>query len=165
MFVCLSGARCVCVLGGGGGGGNAIWICAIRRRGLLIRDRVSFFEPDSKTGCQICTITPSPGALPLVLTYFSFAQEINPSFDVFNIFIVTMWHTVEEFVRVSFENNSFLCFDTLCGWLLAFPSSILPPGATLKLKIRGGGWLDSLGSGILVGQRYFGVLQKYWFGQ
>ena len=27
--------------------------------GLRIRDRVSFFEPDSKTGCQICTITPS----------------------------------------------------------------------------------------------------------
>ena len=24
-----------------------------------------------------------------------------------------------------------------------------------------GGWLDSLGSGILVGKRYFGVLQKY----
>ena len=23
-----------------------------------------------------------------------------------------------------------------------------------------GGWLDSLGSGILVGKRYFGVLQK-----
>ena len=24
--------------------------------------QVSFFEPDSKTGCQICTITPSQGA-------------------------------------------------------------------------------------------------------
>ena len=28
-----------------------------------------------------------------------------------------------------------------------------------------GGWLDSLGPGILVGKRYFGVLQKYRFGQ
>ena len=28
-----------------------------------------------------------------------------------------------------------------------------------------GGWLDSLGSGILVGKRYFGVLQKYRFGK
>ena len=34
-------------------------------------------------------------------------------------------------------------------------------GGTLQLKIRGGGWLDSLASGILVGKRYFGVLQKY----
>ena len=25
----------------------------------------------------------------------------------------------------------------------------------------GGGWLDGLGSGILVGKRYFGALQKY----
>ena len=65
----------------------------------------------------------------LVLTYLSFVQEINPSFDVFNIFIVILWHTVQEFVGVSFENNSstvFLCFDTLFGWLLAFPSSNLP---------------------------------------
>ena len=54
-----------CLPGGGGGGGNAI--CAIRRRaadqgilfGLRIRDRVSFMEPDSKTGCQICKINPS----------------------------------------------------------------------------------------------------------
>ena len=37
------------------------------------------------------------GTLPLVLTYFSFVQEINPSFDVFNIFIVIRWHTVQEF--------------------------------------------------------------------
>ena len=28
-------------------------------------------------------------------------------------------------------------------------------------NMGGGGWLDSLGSGILVGKRYFGVLQKY----
>ena len=34
------------------------------------------------------------------------------------------------------------------------------PGGTLQLKIRGG-WLDSLGSEILVRIRYFGVLQKY----
>ena len=30
--------------------------------GLRIQDRVSFFEPDSKTGCQVCTITPNQGA-------------------------------------------------------------------------------------------------------
>ena len=29
------------------------------------------------------------------------------------------------------------------------------------VKNTGGGWLDSLGSGILVGKRYLGVLQKY----
>ena len=29
------------------------------------------------------------------------------------------------------------------------------------IKNTGGGWLDSLGSGILVSKRYFGVLQKY----
>ena len=29
----------------------------------------------------------------------------------------------------------------------------------------GGGWLDSLGSGILVGKIYFGALKKYLFGQ
>ena len=37
-------------------------------------------------------------------------------------------------------------------------------GDTLYLKIWGGGgrgWLSSLGYGILVGKRYFGVLQKY----
>ena len=29
------------------------------------------------------------------------------------------------------------------------------------VKNMGGGWLDSLRSGISVGKRYFGVLQKY----
>ena len=33
-------------------------------------------------------------------------------------------------------------------------------GGTLQLKIRGP-WLDSLGSEILAGKIYFGVLQKY----
>ena len=49
--------------------GGECHICAIRRRaadqgilfGLQIRDRASFFEPDSKTVCKICTITPSQG--------------------------------------------------------------------------------------------------------
>ena len=35
------------------------------------------------------------------------------------------------------------------------------PGGHSIVKNTGGGWLDSLGSGILVGKRYFGVLQKY----
>ena len=82
---------------------------------------MSFFEPDSKTGCQICTTTPSQGAYSqycltpshCFLFYLSFVQEINPSFDVFKIFKVLIGHTVQEFVRVSFENNSFQCFDTL----------------------------------------------------
>ena len=73
-----------------------------------------------------CLFTVLFGILPLVLTYLSFVQEINPSFDVFNMFKVLIWHTVQEFVRVSFENNSFLCFDTLFRWLLSFPSSNLP---------------------------------------
>ena len=78
----------------------------------------------SEPGCQSTVLF---GTLPLVLTYLSFVHEINPSFDVFNIFIVIIWRTVQEFVWVSFENTSFLCFDTLFGWLLAFPSSNLPP--------------------------------------
>ena len=38
-----------------------------------------------------------------------------------------------------------------------------PRGDRSIVKNTGGGagWLDSLGSGILVGKRYFGVLQKY----
>ena len=35
------------------------------------------------------------------------------------------------------------------------------PGGHSVVKNTGGGWLNSLGSGILVGNRYFGVLQKY----
>ena len=33
-------------------------------------------------------------------------------------------------------------------------------GGTLWLKMRGGGWLDCLESGILVGKIYFGFFQK-----
>ena len=36
-----------------------------------------------------------------------------------------------------------------------------PQGEHSIAKNTWGGWLDSLGSGILVGKRYFGVLQKY----
>ena len=35
-----------------------------------------------------CLFTVQFGTLALVLTYLSFVQEINPSFDVFNMFIV-----------------------------------------------------------------------------
>ena len=34
-------------------------------------------------------------------------------------------------------------------------------GHSIVKNTGGGGWLDSLGSGIFVGKRYFGVLQKY----
>ena len=34
------------------------------------------------------------------------------------------------------------------------------PGGHSIVKNTGGGWLDSLRSGILVGKLYFGVLQK-----
>ena len=51
------------------GGGNAIYVPYRDMPadqgivfGLRIRDRVSFSEPDSKTGCQICKINPSQGA-------------------------------------------------------------------------------------------------------
>ena len=53
-----------------------------------------FFKPDSKTPNLYdhsepgCLFTVLFGTLPLVLTYLCFVQEINPSFDVFNIFIV-----------------------------------------------------------------------------
>ena len=47
------------------------------------------------------------------------------------------------------------------------PISAIPwsPGGGDSVVNNRGGWLDSLGSGILVGKRYFGVLQKYRFGQ
>ena len=48
-------------------------------------------DDHSKPGCLF---TVQFGTLPLVLTYLSFVQEINPSFDVLNIFIVIRWHTV-----------------------------------------------------------------------
>ena len=41
----------------------------------------------------------------------------------------------------------------------------LPRGRGHSIVKNTGGLLDSLRSGILVGKRYFGVLQKYWFGQ
>ena len=68
--------------------------------------RVYFLAFESETGCLFSSLTLNQGAkfvrslparclftvlfgtLPLVLTYLSFVQEINPSFDVFNIFIV-----------------------------------------------------------------------------
>ena len=37
----------------------------------------------------------------------------------------------------------------------------MPQGGHSIVKNTGGGWLDSLGSVILAGKRYFGVLQKY----
>ena len=57
-----------------------------------------------------CLFTVLFGTLPLVSTYLSFVQKINPSFDVFNIFIVIRWHTVQEFVR---DLSFFLC---VCVW-------------------------------------------------
>ena len=68
--------------------------------------KVYFLAFESETGCLFssltiehgakfvrslqagCLFTVLIGARPLVLTYLSFAQEINFSFDVFNIFIV-----------------------------------------------------------------------------
>ena len=121
-----------------GGGGNVIYV----PYGDVPPIRVYFLAFESETGCLFSSLTLKQGAkfvrsdseprclftvlfgtLPLVLTYLSFVQEINPSFDVFNIFKVLIWHTVQEF---SFENNSFLYFDTLFRWLLSFPSSNLP---------------------------------------
>ena len=99
--------------------------------GDLTPIRVYFLAFESETGCLFSSLTLKQGAKfvrslqarstvqstvwhpPIVLTYLSFVQEINPSFDVFNTFKVLISHTVQEFVRVSFENNSFLCFDTL----------------------------------------------------
>ena len=78
------------------------------------------------------------GTLTLVLTCLLFVQEINPSFDVFNIFIVIFRHTVQEFVRVSFENNYFLQFFCVlihCSadcWL--FPQAICPSPKTIGFK-------------------------------
>ena len=136
-----------------GGEGNAIYV----PYGDVPPIRVYFLAFESETGCLFSSLTLKQDAKfvesirarvlihstvwhpHLVITYLSFAQEINPSFDVFNILIVIRWHTVQQFVRVSFENNSFPCFDILFGWLLAFPSSNLPrefapPPKTIGLK-------------------------------
>ena len=65
--------------------------------GLRIRYRVPFFEPDSKEGAKF--VKSIRARVPIHstvwyphfnLTYLSFVQEINPSFDVFNIFIVIL---------------------------------------------------------------------------
>ena len=97
------------------------------RQGVFFRSWLQIRVPNlydhSESGCLFTVLFRT---LLMVLTYLSFVQEINPSFDVCNIFKVLIWHTVQEFVRVSFENNSFLCFDTLFRWLLSFPSSNLP---------------------------------------
>ena len=86
----------------GGAGGNAIYVSY----GDVPPIRVYFLAFESETGCLFSSLTLKQGAkfydhsepgclftvlfgtLPLVLTYLSFVQEINPSFDVFNIFIV-----------------------------------------------------------------------------
>ena len=99
--------------GGGGGGGNAIYV----PYGDVPPIRVNFLAFESETGCLFSSLTLKQGAkfvrslrarvpnlydhsepgclftelfgtLPLVLTYLSFVQEINPSFHVFNIFKV-----------------------------------------------------------------------------
>ena len=82
-----------------GGGGNAKYV----PYGDVPPIRVYFLAFESETGCLTlkqgakfvrsdsepgCLFTVLFGTLPLVLTYSSFVQEINPSFDVFNIFKV-----------------------------------------------------------------------------
>ena len=67
-------------LGGGGGGGNAIYV----PYGDVPPNRAKFV-------LSLRARVPIPvlfGTLPLVLTYLSFVQDSNPSFDVFNIFKV-----------------------------------------------------------------------------
>ena len=84
-------------------GGNAIYV----PYGDVPPIRVYFLAFESETGCLFSSLTPKQGAkfvrsdsepgciftvlfstLPLILTYLSFVQEINPSFDVYNIFKV-----------------------------------------------------------------------------
>ena len=86
----------------GGGRGNAIYV----PYGDVLLIRVYFLAFESETGCLFSSLTLKQGAkfvrslrarvpfkvlfgtLPLVLTYLSFVQEINLSFDIFNIFKV-----------------------------------------------------------------------------
>ena len=90
----------------GGGGQEGILICSryessIDLRGSRDREKImmGFVMDDRKVEekwkfvpepafCYLCLFTVLFGALPLVLFCLSFVQEINPSFDVFNIFIV-----------------------------------------------------------------------------
>ena len=59
------------------------------RQGVFFRSWLQIRVPNlydhSEPGCLFTVLF---GTLPLVLTYLSFVQEINPSFDVFNIFKV-----------------------------------------------------------------------------
>ena len=61
-----------------------------------------------------------------------------------------------------YRPDSFVLLPRYCANLKAirYESTGLNPGGHSIVK-NTGGWLDSLGSGILVGKRYFGVLQKY----
>ena len=72
-----------------------------------------FFEPDSKIGYKIVrslrarvpihsTVWHPPVGFNLLLSY---VEQINPSFDVLNIIIVIISHTVQEFVKVSLKNG------------------------------------------------------------
>ena len=67
---------------------------------------------------------------------------------------VSLYFVFLRFVRLNFS----FTVVKLCQY------NLLPadPRGHCKVKNYGrGGWLDSLGSGILVGKRYVGVLQKY----
>ena len=88
-----------------------------------------------QTGCQICTITPEPGCLftvlfgtlSFVLTYLCFVQEINISFDVFNIFIVITDIQYKNLLGFPLKTTHF-CVLIHCWadcWL--FPQAICPP--------------------------------------
>ena len=60
--------------------------------------------------------------------------------------------------KMAESDGEFACLNTSSSRQRSCQNT--PGGGTLQLKIRGP-WLDSLGSEILAGKIYFGVLQKY----
>ena len=61
--------------------------------------------------------------------------------------------------------TTFCLRGTYCYGTSSASCSLFVQGGHSGVNNTGGGCLDSLGSGILVGKRYFGVLQKYKFEQ
>ena len=142
------------------GGGNAIYV----PYGDVPPIRVYFLAFESETGCLFSILTLKQGAkfvrsiwarclftvlfgtLTLVLTYLFFVQEIKPRFDVFSIFIVIIWHTVQEFVRVSFVSFVGILWKQLFSvfWYIVrlttgfslkqFAPEFAPPQKTIGLK-------------------------------
>ena len=136
------------IYSGGGGGGNAIYV----PYGDVPPIRVYFLALESETRCLFSSLTLKQGAkfvrslrarglstvlfgtLPLVLTCLSFVQEINPSFYVFNVFIVINGIQYKNLLGFPLKTTHF-CVLIHCSadcWL--FIQAICPSPQKIALK-------------------------------